>query len=115
MSAEAMTTEAVRQAIVARLRSVKDAGPVHPYERFAARDPDLRAFYAPGGAPLRGWYVRRVGEERFGYDKAARRMRVVTPLASGGVPPRWTTKPRASSVSIPCWTKRWRRSMAIRP
>lgn len=53
-------SEAIRAAIVARLRSVPGIGQVYDYERYAADQAAFRAVYARAGKLL-GWHVRRVG------------------------------------------------------
>ncbi len=72
-----MSTEAVRGAIAARLETVTATGPIHRYERYAAREADLKVLYAAAGEPLRGWYVRRTGAARYRYGETDR-VRVVT-------------------------------------
>lgn len=62
-----MTTELVRNAIVALIQSVPDIGIVHDRERYVASAAALKELYLiPGPAPqkLRGWYVSRVSEDR---------------------------------------------------
>lgn len=56
--------DAVRGALVGRLRTVPDVGVVHSYQRYAADLRSLAALYVSetaGGLQLRGWYVSRVG------------------------------------------------------
>lgn len=54
-----MSLEAVRAAIVARLRAVPGVGVVHDHERYVADQEGLAALYV-SGAQLLGWYVRRL-------------------------------------------------------
>lgn len=58
------TTEAVRAAIVATLKTVPGMGAVHDRERYASQQASLRALYVvqtDEGEQLHGWFVRRLG------------------------------------------------------
>ncbi|MBR0650375.1 hypothetical protein GXW78_11930 [Roseomonas terrae] len=60
------TTEAIRNAIAARLLTVPGLGVLHLYERYAVNDKDFRALFMwqppTPDAPqeLRGWFIRRL-------------------------------------------------------
>ncbi|MEW5833653.1 MAG: hypothetical protein AB1832_01195 [Pseudomonadota bacterium] len=51
---------AIRDAIVATIKSVANIGVVQPYERYAKGMDQLKDFYQAPGLGLRGWFVRRV-------------------------------------------------------
>ena len=65
-------------------KGAQESVPVHGFERYAAREGDLRKFYLLG-ARLVGWHVRRVAtlelEDSAGYTRAANRWRAVGILA----------------------------------
>ncbi len=54
------TTEAIRADIVARLQAIPAIGIVHAYQRYAAREAQLKELYVHDGR-LSGWFVRRTG------------------------------------------------------
>lgn len=55
----------LREAIVAKLRTIPDIGTVHDRERYARDDAALREIYVAGDQLL-GWHVRRVGRRETG-------------------------------------------------
>lgn len=71
------TTEAVRAAIVATLKTVPGMGAVHDRERYASQQTALQALYVvqtDEGKQLHGWFVRRLG---FSAKQWAPRQRLV--------------------------------------
>lgn len=57
----------IRDAIVAKLKTVTGVGVVHTFEPLAANMDSLKRYYlAPGSKALRGWYVRRIAGQELG-------------------------------------------------
>lgn len=54
-----MSSDAIRQAIKAKMETVPDVGRVHAYERYASNVGQLVALYKEGDRLL-GWHIRRV-------------------------------------------------------
>jgi hypothetical protein len=53
---------AIRAAIITAITAVPEIGRVHDRERYAAQQNPMRELYlwtGPGGAEIRGWFVRR--------------------------------------------------------
>jgi len=53
-----MSAPPIQQALVDLVAAIPDIGLVQPYERYAARQAELRALYMVNGA-VRGWHVKR--------------------------------------------------------
>jgi len=72
--------EQIRAAIGAVMNAVPNIGIVHPYERYAKREPDLATlyFWSADDHPrqLRGWIIRRVATRELDHSTAKTRVEV---------------------------------------